>query len=323
GSRVSACGKYADLCRQRTARTTVTRTTATTTATTGQPKAVMAYVGSRDFNYYEWWNNTEKKLQKECRENDTRVIEGINCTKWLKSPQEEQVTNPRQSSGDHAMGENAVIGDGVQEVGLNHPAGEKPNTVIEGQGHQQREEDTLEEVKARGSTKHEVELKGPVSAGLPTTSVASTPNQTQATHTLPQSDQGASSHQNDNTVIGGDQPIQQSSPAVNVTAAPDSQENSSTNETTDTSASGTGMGVSTKTETEENTSTSSPRPENATTEAPTTTPSPVPVPNAEISSTIASNMQNKANVDSSVSPVWMRTAAPLLIVAVLVSITVY
>ncbi|ORC83783.1 uncharacterized protein TM35_000571110 [Trypanosoma theileri] len=38
GSRVSACGKYADLCSQRTARTT---TTIATTAT-GQLKAVMA-----------------------------------------------------------------------------------------------------------------------------------------------------------------------------------------------------------------------------------------------------------------------------------------
>ncbi|ORC83944.1 uncharacterized protein TM35_000531280, partial [Trypanosoma theileri] len=62
---------------------------------------------------------------------------------------------------------------------------------------------------------------------------------------------------------------------------------------------------------------------NTTTEAPTTTPSPVTVPNPQINNNITSAVQNKANVDSSVSPVWMRTAAPLMIVVVLFSATVY
>ncbi|ORC84374.1 uncharacterized protein TM35_000451120 [Trypanosoma theileri] len=63
-------------------------------------------------------------------------------------------------------------------------------------------------------------------------------------------------------------------------------------------------------------------PESNVTDAPTTTPS--PAPNAEISSNIVSTVQkNKPIVDSSVSPVWMRTAAPLLIVVVLFSATVY
>ncbi|ORC84382.1 uncharacterized protein TM35_000451200 [Trypanosoma theileri] len=89
---------------------------------------------------------------------------------------------------------------------------------------------------------------------------------------------------------------QQSTATDDVTAVPNSPE---TNTTTPPSSENTG-------------------------EAPTTTPSPVPVPNAGIN-TIASAVQNnKANVDSSsISPVWMRTAAPLLIVAVLVSATVY
>ncbi|ORC83467.1 uncharacterized protein TM35_000691140, partial [Trypanosoma theileri] len=46
GSRVSACAKYADLCRQRTARAT---TTTIDTTTAGQPKAVMAFL--EDFPY--------------------------------------------------------------------------------------------------------------------------------------------------------------------------------------------------------------------------------------------------------------------------------
>ncbi|ORC84253.1 uncharacterized protein TM35_000471480 [Trypanosoma theileri] len=59
------------------------------------------------------------------------------------------------------------------------------------------------------------------------------------------------------------------------------------------------------------------------TEAPTTNSTiPSLVPNAEIN-TIVPTLQKKANVDSSVSPVWVRTAAPLLIVAVLFSVTVY
>ncbi|ORC90039.1 uncharacterized protein TM35_000103070, partial [Trypanosoma theileri] len=60
---------------------------------------------------------------------------------------------------------------------------------------------------------------------------------------------------------------------------------------------------------------------NTVSEATTTTSIPS-VPNSEIK-TIASTVQNKPIVDSSVSPVWIRTAAPLLIVAVLVSVTVY
>ncbi|ORC84232.1 uncharacterized protein TM35_000471270 [Trypanosoma theileri] len=60
---------------------------------------------------------------------------------------------------------------------------------------------------------------------------------------------------------------------------------------------------------------------NINSEAPTTTPSPLTDP--PISSNIASTMQMKPNVDSSVSPVWMRTAAPLLIVIVLFSVTMY
>ncbi|ORC83593.1 uncharacterized protein TM35_000641250 [Trypanosoma theileri] len=72
---------------------------------------------------------------------------------------------------------------------------------------------------------------------------------------------------------------------------------------------------------QETTSTTLPISENTTTEAPTPTPS--PVPNADINTNITSTMQNKANADSSVSPLWMRTAAPLLIVVVLFSATVY
>ncbi|ORC83654.1 uncharacterized protein TM35_000621280 [Trypanosoma theileri] len=79
---------------------------------------------------------------------------------------------------------------------------------------------------------------------------------------------------------------------------------------------------STPTTSQETNTTTPPSTENTTAEAPTTTSS--PVANAVITN-IASTVKNKGNADSSssISPVWMRTAAPLLIVAVLVSVTVY
>ncbi|ORC84422.1 uncharacterized protein TM35_000451600, partial [Trypanosoma theileri] len=60
---------------------------------------------------------------------------------------------------------------------------------------------------------------------------------------------------------------------------------------------------------------------NSVTEAATPTPS--PPPNPEITSIASAVQKNRPNVDSSVSPVWMRTAEPLLIVALLFSVTVY
>ncbi|ORC80951.1 uncharacterized protein TM35_001371020 [Trypanosoma theileri] len=87
---------------------------------------------------------------------------------------------------------------------------------------------------------------------------------------------------------------QQSPPAAEDATTPSApQENSNSDSTTTTPSS----------------------PENTTTEAPSTTPT--PSTDAEIS-TIAPTEQNSANADSSFSPVWIRTAAPLLIVAALV-----
>ncbi|ORC82032.1 uncharacterized protein TM35_001001040 [Trypanosoma theileri] len=84
----------------------------------------------------------------------------------------------------------------------------------------------------------------------------------------------------------------------------------------------TEAGVTTNTTLQETNSTTLPSPENTVSEATTTTSIPS-VPNAEINTNVGSTVQKKANVDSSVSPVWMRTAAPLLIVAVMFSATLY
>ncbi|ORC83707.1 uncharacterized protein TM35_000601380 [Trypanosoma theileri] len=99
-----------------------------------------------------------------------------------------------------------------------------------------------------------------------------------------------------NSTLGNSKPYQQSPATVDATDTPNSQQTNST---------------------------TPPSPESTTTEAPTTIPSLSSVPSAEISSITSTMKNNKANVDNSVNPVWMRTAAPLLIVAVLFSVTVY
>ncbi|ORC81923.1 uncharacterized protein TM35_001041070 [Trypanosoma theileri] len=111
----------------------------------------------------------------------------------------------------------------------------------------------------------------------------------------PQETQGSSNNKQDQSSPIDSTSTKQPSPA-NRTATPDSQENNST---------------------------TSPISENTVTEAPPTTPSPAPLPNADTNNIVSTVQNNKANVDSSVSPVWMRTAAPLLIVAVLFSVTLY
>ncbi|ORC83929.1 uncharacterized protein TM35_000531130 [Trypanosoma theileri] len=123
--------------------------------------------------------------------------------------------------------------------------------------------------------------------------VKQTQSQNNGTDPATHDTEEAPSNTSDNTTPADSNPNQPSPEAAGATAASDSQET---------------------------TSTTQPSPESNVTEAPTTTPS--SVPNSDIN-TIASTVKNKGNVDSSVSPVWMRTAAPLLIVAVFFSFTVY
>ncbi|ORC84389.1 uncharacterized protein TM35_000451270 [Trypanosoma theileri] len=146
-------------------------------------------------------------------------------------------------------------------------------------------------------------------AGQPSTQDGPTKPETTAPTTEAQSPERVNSNQTetqsdsetppDNSNVNPGNASQNPSPATENTAA--------TNATATTGS-------------EETNTTTPPNTDNSV-EAPTTTSIPS-VPNAEIN-TIASTVQKKANVDSSVSPVWMRTAAPLLIVAVLFSATVY
>ncbi|ORC83505.1 uncharacterized protein TM35_000671110 [Trypanosoma theileri] len=117
-----------------------------------------------------------------------------------------------------------------------------------------------------------------------------------------QGNPGSSNNTVDNTTTGNSNSTEQASPAAAGTfPTTASQENGNAESTATTT--------------------------NTTTEAPTTTPSPGPAPPVSVTDTrissIASTVQKKANVDSSVSPVWMRTAASLLIVVLLFSATMY
>ncbi|ORC83836.1 uncharacterized protein TM35_000551050 [Trypanosoma theileri] len=101
------------------------------------------------------------------------------------------------------------------------------------------------------------------------------------------------------------QPTISTSSSASVPAESSTMSTSSTNNSKGDSTSGAATGVSAIADTEGTNS--------------TTTPKAVP----EINS-IASTVKKNVNADiSSVSPVWMRTAAPLLIVAVLFTVTVY
>ncbi|ORC81014.1 uncharacterized protein TM35_001331010, partial [Trypanosoma theileri] len=124
--------------------------------------------------------------------------------------------------------------------------------------------------------------------------VPGTQNQIPESTAASQGNQEASSTTSDsNSTAGNSNPNQEPPATGDATAVPDSHETNSI---------------------------TPPSPENTTTEAPTTTPS--HVPNSEIN-TITTTVQNKANVDSSINTLWMRTTAPLLVVIVLFSFTVY
>ncbi|ORC84278.1 uncharacterized protein TM35_000471730 [Trypanosoma theileri] len=142
-----------------------------------------------------------------------------------------------------------------------------------------------------------------------TTTASTTPRDVDSTQTnLP----AESAKPTDNSNVNDSITAQQPSPAAESTLSSDGN---SRNELT------AAPGTSPTTDSQENGNADSLNTTNINSEAPTTTPSPLTDPPI---SKIAPTMQKPANVDSSVSPVWMRTAAPLLIVAVLLfSVTVY
>ncbi|ORC89772.1 uncharacterized protein TM35_000113060, partial [Trypanosoma theileri] len=124
GSSVSACVKYADTCRQRIPRAT-TRTTIDTT-TAGQPKAVMAHMGSPDsaiasrLLHNLSLSATADDVKKAKEEAEERQVKLNKST--TKLPADEAAEGVR-SQGAHP----AAIGETTLMPSAELPAGQTPN----------------------------------------------------------------------------------------------------------------------------------------------------------------------------------------------------
>ncbi|ORC83747.1 uncharacterized protein TM35_000581100 [Trypanosoma theileri] len=330
GSRVSACGKYADLCRQRTAtRAATTRTTIATTA--GQPKAVMANGDSRDsvdrssgIRLHDDWegfpllsgSDRDKRVKDECTKdsNPEGEVEGRKCSVWLKSQKVEEEMKRVQSSGDHVGSEVEERRSDAQGVQVQRPAGEIPHQDSVSSDRRVGTLSSPEDPSAPQGSSGTSSLSDTTitaarevsASSVETPTVTSTKLQTQGSTAESSTTSPASTNES----------------TGNSTSGADTANNSTPDNSNATQQSPATVLDATAADSEETNSTTPPSTENTTTEAPSTTLSPVLVTDPQIGN-VVSTVQKKANVDSSISPVWMRTAAPLLIVAVFVSATVY
>ncbi|ORC84254.1 uncharacterized protein TM35_000471490 [Trypanosoma theileri] len=171
----------------------------------------------------------------------------------------------------------------------------------------------------------------PLSEGEQTHTTAKGTDSSKDVDSMKRSPQAESANATDNRNVNDANSAQESEKTENVVSEVDKLQegNGRTSVATDTPVRTTqSIGVNdapATTESEDNdTSAATANTKNTYTELPNTTVnSPLPSPEPQISSNVASSLQNKPNVDSSVSPLWMHTAAPLLIVAALFSVTVY
>ncbi|ORC83392.1 uncharacterized protein TM35_000731160 [Trypanosoma theileri] len=309
GSRVSACGKYADLCRHRTARTTTT----TTTTTNGQPKAVMALLGDywSDFGEFPSGSDTDSRQSSGGSENGNGKQGGPG----------KQVTNKKLegelSVVPHAGRESLAQKD--SEGAEEHTGGNKANTIGDVQLPSGGETDDQTSDQLSEKSNH-VE---------PTSSSANNPS-------VSHSERDDSSSSTTISTPAQDVPAPSVTTTATVTSPQNVGEGAAAEESTakGSEPSATTLSANTNTASSEShgqtreggpndaTEQSSSSSTNSVTEA--ATPSTSPPPNPEITYIASAVQKTKANVDSSsVCPVWMRTAAPLLIVAVLFSVTVY
>ncbi|ORC88676.1 uncharacterized protein TM35_000151070 [Trypanosoma theileri] len=281
----------------------------------GQPKAVMAFAD------WGWDSSTAERLQNEqilrveCETNRSAVKGKLNCTSVrrtsvpnkpgssvsLEQHAQHQIRQEKGEEGTELTPGGIQASGSVSNVGreVQHgPVGSENNSVGSGV-HRESTTDT--------SNTSAQSTSAAISSVSPPANDSPSPNAT------PETSKTSTASPNENT--GSQQsPVEGSANAANTA---DNSTSADSNLTQQSRANGDLTATS---ESQETNSTTPPISDNTTTVAPTTTPS--PSPNAEIN-TIASTVKNKANVDSSVTPVWMRTAAPLLIVAVLVSVTVY
>ncbi|ORC90645.1 uncharacterized protein TM35_000084430 [Trypanosoma theileri] len=293
---------------------------------TGQPKSQFRDLGG--WAGVPYATRTEKKqiLRKMCKKNSEAVFDKLTCNdvkredeifvfndyEHVKPPKKVDMSTGWYWNAEHkAEREKRDKEQKFREVCKRNPETVtnevncteflKPKTAeadVRQVNHEEAPSSAAQN-SAGGSSSHSDNTrtsKTEVSAPSVTTpTVTSTQVHTQVSTVATHTNQGASSSTTANSTPGNSNTTQQSAAAVDAPATPESRET---------------------------TSSTPPSSESTISEAPTTTPSPVSVPDTQINN-ISPTMQNKANVDSSVSPVWMRTAAPLLIVSVLFSFTVY
>ncbi|ORC83574.1 uncharacterized protein TM35_000641060, partial [Trypanosoma theileri] len=369
GSRVSACGKYADLCRQRIARaaTTTTTTTIDTTVNAGQPKAVMTSDGSGSSNgggvfstilngYHTGVWDLDVIKNPSVPSISTDPDSKVSVPSVVKVPEtshkgkdmEDRISG--QDSGDVEIPGETVLRDISDAV---PPPLDKPGifdastsnaAISQGERNNSSEGSKLEVTAAAEIVTLEskaAETKSSANVSTDSHNAQEDGSEVPVTVSLPAdksssgdavSKQSTTQAHWESTTEGGDgnrtnQPVtaadtnttaesQETNPTI-----PPSPENT-TREAPITTPSPATVSVTAAESQETNTTTPS-SPEITVTGAPTTTtPSPVPVTDTQISK-IASTEKNNTNVDSIVNPVWMCTAAPLLIVAMLFSATLY
>ncbi|ORC83839.1 uncharacterized protein TM35_000551080 [Trypanosoma theileri] len=228
-------------------------------------------------------------IEKNCKHPNT-TINGVKCSAMGFPKKANEVANHRggltsQNQEQHQRDTTMEQQGGYEDRAPEPSIPNHPEVVAPS-------EDPMLEEKPQNGMDDSKAVKPP--------SASSVEVQTPGTTKLPQGDQGTPNNTSDNkTPVNPNTTQQSSTPVVDATAA-DSQENGNAEATANNT--------------------------NNTKEAPTTTTTTVPpeaVNDTQISNNIASAVQKKANADSTVSPVWMHTAAPLLIVAVLFSVTVY
>ncbi|ORC83844.1 uncharacterized protein TM35_000551130 [Trypanosoma theileri] len=294
GSRVSACGKYADLCRQRTARAAARTTTTRTAILAFTPDDADKPRAMENEKPWEWGDFLIKRSNDYyCEKYPKSSIDGISCEERNKTlsvnapPQrqdlETRVQETAPNSADHVASGSLERRDALMK-GEGQLPGSDP-------------ERATAEVSNVGSTTQ----ASPESEQSLKTPPSNRPVKDAVTTQVPQTSGNAVTEEgpsaNDSGTVSDSNPTEERSPEGSVSIE---------------GLQGNGNADSI--------STAPPNTENTNTEAPNTNTTTVSPAESSIASTV---QKNKVNADSSISPVWMRTAAPLLIVTVLFSVTVY
>ncbi|ORC83982.1 uncharacterized protein TM35_000521260 [Trypanosoma theileri] len=266
---------------------------------------------------YDEWKDFLKTTSYEdkCKGKDNGSFNEISCENWNKNKNIDHINYSLPNSTNPEMADVPESHQPVKELREEHDE----TSAEEGSLHQSTSQTTSTGTVSR----HQATESGPA-VTHPIESASGEAQPGRNAERAPLASSTSAQPPSSPTVPEESSTISSSSPKENTgssTSGTDAADNSAHGDGNLTTQSPANVDVTTASDAEETNPTTPPIIENTTTEAPTTTTS-SPVPNAEISS-IASAVQSKANVDSSISPVWMRTAAPLLIVAVLFSATVY